>query len=178
MGWGMGEPLRRLGRHFWTWYERHYALNVAIAAGLFVLQLVHLYWLSADVVAFRLTGERYLGLGGPLRYLIVVVDYTEIPALISTTLLYVNDLRKRFSWRSVLFLLFLNSQWLHLFWITDEFVVGEFTREPGSSLPAWLAWTAIGIDYLELPVIVDVVRKLVAAIRRQRVSMFLRKEVR
>ena len=178
MGWGMGEPLRRLGRHFWAWYERHYALNVAIAAGLFVLQLVHLYWLSADVVAFRLTGERYLGLGGPLRYLILVVDYTEIPALIGTSLVYVNDLRKRFSWRSVLFLLFLNSQWLHLFWITDEFVVGEFTGAGGSSLPVWLAWTAIGIDYLELPVIVDVLRKLAAAIRRRRVGIVLRKGVR
>ena len=178
MGWGMGEGLRRLGRSFWAWYERHYALNVAIAAGLFVLQLVHLYWLSADVVAFRLTGERYLGLGGPLRYLILVVDYTEIPALIGTSLVYVNDLRKRFSWRSVLFLLFLNSQWLHIFWITDEFVVGEFTGAGGSSLPAWLAWTAIGIDYLELPVIVDVLRKLAAAIRRRRVGIVLRKGVR
>ena len=165
-------------RGFWAWYEKHYALNVAIAAALFLLQLVHLYWLTVDVVAYRLVGERYLGLEGALRYVILVVDYTEIPALIGTSLLYVNDLRKRFSWRAVIFLVFLNSQWLHIFWITDEFVVGEFAGEAGSSLPVWLAWVAIGIDYLELPVIVDVLRKLVVALRRHRVDVFLREELR
>ena len=35
----------------------------------------------------------------------------------------VNELRRGFSWRALLFLAFLNSQWLHIFWITDEFVV-------------------------------------------------------
>ena len=54
--------LRRLVDRFWSWYEAHYRLNIAIAAGLFLLQLVHLYWLSADVVATRLTGRSYLEL--------------------------------------------------------------------------------------------------------------------
>jgi hypothetical protein len=40
--------------NFWAWYERHYALNVAIALGLFAVQLVHLYWLTTNVVALRL----------------------------------------------------------------------------------------------------------------------------
>lgn len=173
-----GERVSQVGRGFWAWYERHYVLNVAFAAVLFLLQLVHLYWLSADVIAYRLTGERYLGWEGVLRSMIVIVDYTEIPALISTSLVYVNELRRRFSWRSVLFLLFLNSQWLHIFWITDEFVVGSFDGDGGSGLPGWLAWVAIGIDYLELPVIVDVLRKLVLAVRRDRVGAFLREEVR
>lgn len=173
-----GGRVGRAGRAFWAWYERNYVLNVAIAAVLFLLQLVHLYWLSTDVVAYRLTGERYLGLDGVLRSLVVVVDYTEIPALISTSLVYLNELRRGFGWRSVLFLVMLNSQWLHIFWITDEFVVGSFDGEAGGSLPAWLAWVAIGIDYLELPVIVDVLRKLVTAVRRDRVGVFLREEVR
>ncbi len=168
--------MRGLVERFWAWYEAHYRVNIAIAAGLFLLQLVHLYWLSADVVATRLTGRSYLELNGPLRFLILVVDYTEIPALLGTSLVYINELRQRFSWKSVLFLIFLNSQWLHIFWITDEFVVGEFDRG-ASSLPGWLAWVAILIDYLELPVIVDTLRKFLSSVRAHRVGTFLREDL-
>ncbi len=151
---------------FWWWYERHYTLNVVVAAGLFLLQLVHLYWLSADVVAQRLTGTSYFPLGGPLRLLILVVDYTEIPALLATSLVYLNEIRKGAVWRGLAFLFLLNSQWLHIFWITDEFVVDELAGGGGGlGLPAWLAWVAIGIDYLELPVIYDTIKKGVAALR-------------
>jgi hypothetical protein len=170
--------LRGAIERFFGWYERHYALNVAVAAGLFLLQLVHLCWLSADVVARRLTGASYWELDGALRYLVLVVDYTEIPALLSVSLIYINELRRGFAVKPLLFLLFLNSQWLHIFWITDEFVVGEFTGAGGvSGLPSWLAWIAILIDYLELPVIADTVRKFVAAVRDRRVGVFLREEL-
>jgi hypothetical protein len=160
----------RLLRDFWAWYERNYALNVGITAALFALQLVHLSWLSLDVVAERITREGYFPLTGLARYLILIVDYTEIPALISTSVLYIYDLRKGRVARSLLFLLLLNSQWLHLFWITDEFVVGEFQdgSNTGSSLPAWLAWVAIGIDYLEIPVIVDTLRRFAGTLRSGR----------
>jgi hypothetical protein len=169
---------RRLVEAFFAWYERHYTLNISIAAGLFLLQLVHLYWLSADVVARRLTGTSFLPLSGALQYLILVVDYTEIPALYSVSLVYINELRKGFGWKPVLYLLFLNSQWLHIFWITDEFVIREFTGVGGSSgLPAWLAWIAILIDYLELPVIADTLRKFAAAVRNRRVIQFLGKKL-
>ncbi len=151
--------MRRAWAGFWAWYDRHYALNLAITAVLFALQLVHLYWLSADIVAERLVGERFFHPSGIVQALILVVDYTEIPALLGTSLLYLNELRKGWSWKSLAYLLFLNSQWLHIFWITDEFVVGRF-GEAGSALPVWLAWVAIGIDYLELPVIFDVLRRL------------------
>ena len=169
------DAIRRVPRAFWGWYERHYAVNVGLAAVLFALQLVHLAWLTGDVVLRRLTGEGYLSFDGPLRVLILVVDYTEIPALIGTSLIYLNDLRKGWNARSFLFLLFLNSQWLHIFWITDEFVVGEFGGA-GSPLPAWLAWIAILIDYLELPVIVDTFRRLGHALREGRARTFLRQE--
>ncbi len=166
--------MRRAIRAFFDWYERHYLLNVSVAAGLFLLQLVHLYWLSTDVVAHRLTGESWFSPGGLLRYAILIVDYTEIPALLGVSLVYINDLRKGFNLRSALYLGFLNSQWLHIFWITDEFVLGEFTGEGGSSdIPSWLAWAAILIDYLELPVIVDTLRKLAVAIREQHIGRFL-----
>ncbi len=166
-----------LGR-FFAWYERNYALNVGIAALLFVLQLVHLYWLTTDVVAARLTGESWFSPSGPVRFFILVVDYTEIPALISVSLIYLNELRKGWTWKSFLFLLVLNSQWLHIFWITDEYVVQELSGLAGVGLPAALAWVAIGIDYLELPVIVDTIKKFFVAVREERAATFLREELR
>jgi hypothetical protein len=160
--------LQRIISGFFEWYERHYRVHVALAAGLFTLQLVHLYWLSSEVVAERLTGHGYFGLDGGFQIIIVLVDYTELPALLTVSLLYINELRKAFSWKSIAFLVFLNSQWLHIFWITDEFVVNTTDGE-ATALPVWLAWVAIGIDYLELPVIADTIRKLAVAItvRRQ-----------
>ena len=103
--------------------------------------------------------------------MILVIDYTEIPALVSVSLVYVNELRKGNWQRPLLFLLLLNSQWLHIFWITDEFVVNEIAGRPGTtSLPAWLAWVAILIDYLELPVIYDTFRRMIRALREHRVG--------
>src|SRR5918997_1454508 len=130
-----------------------------------MLQLVHLYWLSAHVVALRLTDDSFFSPSGVLYYAILIIDYTEVPALLSVSLVYINELRKGWSWKPLLFLLFLNSQWLHIFWITDEFVTAEFNGEAAaSSLPAWLAWVAILIDYLELPVIYDTLKKFVISV--------------
>lgn len=152
-------------RGFWGWYERHYTLNLGITTGLFALQVVHLYWLAAHVIALRLTGTSYFTPSELVQYTIIVVDYTEIPALISTSVLYIYELQKKFSWKAVFFLIFLNTQWLHLFWITDEFVVNQFAGRPSTILPMWLAWVAILIDYLEIPVIIDTVMKFVKEIR-------------
>ena len=158
-------------QRFWAWYERHYALNLTITTFLFALQLVHLYWLGTHVIALRLLGESFFTPTPFLQTIIILVDYTEIPALISTTFLYLYDLRKRFSWKAVFFLIFLNSQWLHLFWITDEFVVDQFSgRGPATVLPGWLAWVAILIDYLEVPVIVDTFIKLGKTLRKWKVK--------
>jgi len=147
---------------FWAWYERHYTLTLGITAFLFALQVVHLWWLASHVIAMRMFGESFFTPTPFVQTVIVLVDYTEIPALVSTTFIYLYDLRKSFSWKALLFLIFLNSQWLHLFWITDEFVVDQFRGVAHGStiLPAWLAWAAILIDYLELPVIVDTFVKL------------------
>ena len=61
----------------------------------------------------------------------------------------------------MLYVVLLNTQWVHMFWITDQVVVDTFA---GHSLLAWnavVAWVAILIDYLEVPVIVDTLRKVV-----------------
>jgi hypothetical protein len=160
----------RLWNGFWAWYERNYRLNVLVASVLFLLQLVHLYWLGAEPISLRLVDESFFSPSGLLQYLIVFVDYTEIPALIAVSLIYVNELRRGFSWGPLLFLLLLNSQWLHIFWITDEYVSSELAGDAAgtSSMPAWLAWVAILIDYLELPVIYDTLKRLTLAIRGQR----------
>ena len=162
--------MRRAFAAFWSWYERHALLNLAIATGLFLLQVVHLVWLTGDVVLARLVGQSFFDPEGPLRWAILLIDYTEIPALVGVSLVYLNQLRAAFSWRSVLFLAFLNSQWLHILWITDEFVVASFSGEALVGIPTWLAWVAIGIDYLELPVMVDTVRMLVTRLRRDGLS--------
>ena len=125
-----------------------------ITASLFIVQLIHLYWLSTDVVIFRLTGKDFFELSDFWSMVIALVDYTEVPALIAGTVLYLKN-------RNLLFLVLINLQWLHLFWITDEFIVEQFTGAANTVLPLWLAWLAIVIDYLELPVIFDTIRKSV-----------------
>ncbi len=149
---------------FWAWYERTYALNLSIAFGLFVLQLIHLVWLTGDVVWPRLFSEEIFHIHGGPEVLIALVDYTEVPALISVSLIYINELRKSWSAKYFFYLLFLNSQWLHLFWITDEFVVDAFSGAGATVLPVWLAWVAILIDYLELPVMLDTGKKFIRTV--------------
>jgi hypothetical protein len=155
-------------KKFWAWYERHYLLNVSIAAGLFAIQLIHLYWLTADVVSVRLFGQSFFELNKIWETIMVLVDYTEIPAIIGTSLVYINSLRKNLNWKPALFLFFINSQWLHIFWITDEFVVEKLTGAgAGTILPTWLAWVAILIDYLELPVIYDTIRRFLVLLGKK-----------
>lgn len=146
-------------KKFWEWYERNYKLNTGLAAGLFLLQIFHLFWLFGEVVTAKLFGAPLFSLHGLPKAVIILIDYTEIPALLSTSLIYINELRKKFNWKSLLYLLFLNSQWLHLFWITDEFVLEALIHNEKILLPLWLAWVAILIDFLELPVIYDTIKK-------------------
>ena len=148
--------------HFWSWYEDNLHLNIGIAAGIFVWQLVHLWWLTFDVIAKRLFFDTFLilDLTRIWEYLIVVVDYTEIPAIFTVSILYINELRKKTNiHKNILFLIILNSQWLHLFWITDEFIVAHFRGEHIGFSVWFFCWIAILIDYLELPVIYDTIKK-------------------
>ncbi len=151
----MRNPLSR----FWSWYNSHQTFNTGFTAGLFLLQLVHLYWLTTHVVFLRLFGESFWSPTAFWELIIVLVDYTEIPAIILTSILYINEFREGRKTRSLLYLFFINSQWLHMFWITDEIVLEQFTGAATVILPVWLSWCAILIDYLELPVIYDTLKK-------------------
>ncbi|HEY4499316.1 MAG TPA: hypothetical protein VJH94_04630 [Candidatus Paceibacterota bacterium] len=158
--------MKELLEKFWGWYEQHYFLNLCVAGRLFLLQIVHLCWLATDVIATKLLGTSLFHLTGIWKYIIIAVDYTEIPALVTTSVLYLNEARKQRTLKSIFFLIFLNSQWLHLFWITDEFVLDALTGA-NVALPLSLAWVAILIDYLEVPVIIDVLKKIVVAVKRR-----------
>jgi len=158
-------------KKIFSWYRRNYKLNLYFITFLFLWQLVHLYWMATNVIGLRLFGQEFWEMGQAGTLLISLVDYTEIPAIIFTSIFYISELKKDFSlrgvganWKNVLLLVLINSQWLHLFWITDEIVVAQFTGTAAILLPAWLSWTAILIDYLELPVIYDTVKKSVQSL--------------
>ncbi len=152
-------------KKFWAWYEKFYALNLTITAGLFLLQLAHLYWLTTHIVLYRLTGtDFFFAHSRILTFLIILADYAEIPALIATSILYTKLYRERKSIKPILFLLLINSQWIHLFWLTDEVALGIFFGAGAHlvTLNPVVAWIAIAIDYLELPVIFDTLREVAA----------------
>lgn len=153
---------------FWNWYQRHYLLNLSVAAGLFAVQLFHLYWLFTDVVLFRLTGQSYFTFPEIWGIISTFLDYSEIPAIISTSLLYIHLLRQKFTAKNFLYLLFINIQWIHILWITDEMVIERFAAH-GQLFhwPVLAAWIAIIIDYLELPVIYDTAGRLASEISRR-----------
>ncbi|MSU55521.1 MAG: hypothetical protein EXS46_03230 [Candidatus Taylorbacteria bacterium] len=158
----------RLFKIFWRWYRAHKTFNIGLATGLFVLQLFHLYWLTVHVVFFRLFGESYFNLTGFWQAILVLVDYTEIPALIVTSLVYVNEFREGRKIRSIIYLFLLNVQWIHLFWITDEVVLEQFTGIAPIILPIWLSWLAIFIDYLELPIIYDTLKNFFKSFSKEK----------
>ena len=143
---------------FWHRYEN---LNLRIAFVLISLQLIHLYWLTADVVIQRITGESVLAVqhGSPLFIFFIIIDYVEIPALIAGLTYYALSIYKheKKATKNALLLSMLAIQVFHIFWITDEVVYDSFFGASSDSLeiPYYAAWVAILIDYLELPVIFD-----------------------
>jgi len=161
---------------FWKWYKKNYKFNLYLVTGLFVWQLVHLYWMAADVIGLRLLGYELWHVGKIGNLIISVADYVEIPAIILSSIFYINEFQKEFSlrqnwarWKNILLLFLINSQWLHLFWITDEVVVAQFTGIAPIILPIWLSWFAIMIDYLELPVIYDTIKKAIISLRKSHI---------
>lgn len=63
--------------------------------------------------------------------------------------------------KGYLFLGLLGVQVIHIFWITDDVVYSSFFKSSFVQIPSLLAWIAILIDYLELPVIGDLFHKII-----------------
>jgi hypothetical protein len=147
-------------RHFWTWYQRHYAATLVVTTALFLFQGLHLYWLFTDVVLQRLTGHSYFAFPRAGLPLYVMIDYLEIPTHLSMTLLYIYELRRRVTVRGALLFLFLQIHWVHIVWITDDVVARDVTQHALFTWATGLAWIAILIDYLEVPIMLDQLHKV------------------
>ena len=151
---------------FWRWYESKYKLVLYVTTILFLVQLVHLYWMTTDIVFYRLYGHMFFKVSSFWQVLIAFADYTEIPAIITASMFYLHQMRIRFNWKSFVFLLLINSQWLHLFWITDEVIYMQFAGTALVAIPLWLSWFAIAIDYLEIPVMIDTTFRSIKMLRK------------
>jgi hypothetical protein len=149
----------------WFW-QRYENLNLKIAFVLISLQLVHLYWLTADVVIQRITQKSVLAVphGSPLFIFFIIIDYIEIPALVAGLTYYALSIYKheKGSVKNSLLLAMLAIQVFHIFWITDDVVYNAFFGSSSAvEIPYYAAWVAILIDYLELPVIADLFYKTI-----------------
>jgi hypothetical protein len=98
--------------------------------------------------------------------LFIIIDYIEIPALVSGIIYYFfaitfdkNEKEKRI--KNTILLILLSIQSIHIFWITDEVVYSTFVGSDLIYMPEYFAWIAILIDYLELPVIYDLLKRIV-----------------
>ena len=114
-----------------------------LSAVLFVTQLIHLTWMTTYVVPVHLG---YHPIWSPPTAPLALADYLELPAILTTSILYIRTRQ----WR-MLFLV--DVQLFHIYWITDEIILSHTTLNP------ILAWAAILVDYLELPVIFDTIRR-------------------
>lgn len=148
-------------------WERYQNLNLKIALVLISLQIIHLYWLTTTVVIRRLFEENFFAFPQVPTILFVAIDYLEIPALFAGMMFYALLLyrEKRNPWRNVVFLSLLAVQIFHIFWITDEVVYQTLFNTIPIALPPLVAWAAIFVDYLELPVIWDLLYKLMTGKR-------------
>ena len=153
--------------NFWYRYEN---LNLKITFILISLQLLHLYWLTTDVVLQRIYGESFLIFPKAFLPVFVVIDYIEIPALISGMTFYSLSIYKhqKDAWKNSLFLAMLAVQVVHIFWITDEIVYDAFFETRLVEFPLYIAWIAILIDYLELPVMADLFYKIIKGEKKWR----------
>jgi hypothetical protein len=153
---------------FIDFYHRYENLGLKITFILISLQLLHLYWLTTDVVLQKIFGQSFFLVPKNLLPLFVVIDYIEIPALVSGIIFYIYSIRSREegSKRSYLFLGLLGVQVIHIFWITDDVVYSSFFKSSFVEIPSLLAWIAILIDYLELPIIGDLFYKIIKKKRR------------
>lgn len=154
---------------FINFYHRYENLNLKITFFLISLQVIHLYWLTTDVVLQKIYGVSFFLVPKIFLPFFVIIDYIEIPALLSGIIFYAYNIRsgKEASKRSYLFIGLLTIQVFHIFWITDDVVYASFFESSFVNIPPVLVWVAILIDYLELPVMADLLYRI---IRRNQIN--------
>ena len=144
-------------------YHRYENLNLKITFFLISLQILHLYWLTTDVVLQKMFGRNFFIFPKTFLPIFVVIDYIEIPALLSAIIFYSYLIRSKRSTakKNYLFLGMLAVQIVHIFWITDEVVYSSLFNSTFIEIPYVLSWIAILIDYLELPVMADLFYRII-----------------
>lgn len=149
-------------------YKKYDKLSLKITFFLISLQIIHLYWMTTAIVLPKIFGGNFFPFPEIPVPLFVFIDYIEIPALISGIIFYsLNIYRKgKLFNKNLLFVIMLAVQILHIFWITDEVLYQNFVGHAAVVLPLYLAWTAILIDYLELPVMADLFYKIITKKKR------------
>src|SRR5919202_2700370 len=120
--------------NFWHRYEN---LNLKISFILISLQLLHLYWLTSDVVLQRIYGHSFFLFPKNLLPIFIVIDYIEVPALVSGITFYSLSIHnhKKDSRKNSLFLAMLAVQIVHIYWITDDVVAKTFFQSTLLTLP-------------------------------------------
>jgi hypothetical protein len=142
---------------FWNKYKY---LNLKIALILISLQIIHLYWLTTDVVLHRLFGKSFFFFPSQFLIIFIIVDYLEIPALVSGITFYFFKILENFEKKLLFLFVSMILQIYHIFWLTDEIVYEAIFQTIPIVIPPLLAWIAIFIDYLELPVILDLFHRV------------------
>ncbi|MBI4894678.1 MAG: hypothetical protein HY833_03005 [Candidatus Aenigmarchaeota archaeon] len=142
--------------------ERYEKAGTKVAFFLIALQLVHLVWLTTDIVLVKLLPGQMPLFPRALEPVQAVIDYLEIPGLFAAVTIYVMGMVRtgRISPKNALLTALLLVQFVHLFWITDEVVYEVLLESDLVEIPAPVAWVAIMIDYLELPVIFDLFKRV------------------
>jgi len=78
----------------------------------FFVAINHLYWLTTHVVSYRLFDISLFNPNQFWELVIIIVDYLEIPAIISTSFLYFYSLSQKWNKKDILMLFLLNTQWV------------------------------------------------------------------
>jgi hypothetical protein len=140
--------------------EKYNHITTRIAFFLISLQIVHLTWLTTDIVLVKLFEGQEPLFPKSLEPVQAIIDYMEIPGIFAGAVIYLTAMtRRRESVKNALFLSLLLIQIIHIFWITDEVVYEVLLNSDLIDLPETVAWIAIMIDYMELPVIFDLFKR-------------------
>ena len=147
-------------------------IGLKITFVLLSLQIIHLYWLTTNVI-LPLLGYDSLNIPQQIWPVFIVADFLEIPAIVSGVIFYVT-VKTGSCWRNMLMLSLLGIQVFHIFWITDDVVLMLINQSAMTTTwPIWLAWSAILVDFLEIPVIIDLGRRLIHPQHTRKVGYYL-----
>ena len=131
---------------------------IKISFILMSLQIIHLVWLTCNVTLPMFNFHDFKFSQGSLLF--VSIDYLEIPSLIITSTSYLFIIfRESKKAKNILYFSMLVLQFVHILWITDEFIVNYL-----NDIPIYLLVFVVFIDYSELFILFDLGKRLLVKI--------------